>query len=226
MAHSNYPKVMILAAGRGQRMGAMTDDCPKPLLKISGKPIIEYHLDALKQQGFHDIVINTAYLGHKLPEALGDGSLYGLNIQYSHEQALGLETAGGIINALPLLGNAPFIVINGDIWTDYDFSKLALPSNKLAHIVLVNNPEHNPDGDFSLINNNVRSEANLNTYTFSGIGVYHPDLFLGLSSGFRPLKEPLLHAISENHVSGELHSGEWQDIGTPKRLLEIEEKIL
>ena len=214
------PTVMILAAGRGKRMGSLTDHCPKPLLQIADKAIIEYHLNALQQQGFSNIVINTAYLGEKLPETLGNGEAYGLNIQYSHEQKLGLETAGGIIHALPLLGTEPFIVINGDVWTDYPFSQLRLPSKSLAHLVLVDNPEHNPKGDFSM-QSGLLKPCNEAGFTFSGIGIYSPSLFKSLTPGFRPLKEPLLNAMSSNTISGELYHGIWADIGTPERLIEI-----
>lgn len=216
--------VMILAAGRGKRMRPLTDSCPKPLLRVGGKRLIEHHLQRLAQAGFKRVVINTAHLGHMIPEALGDGSRYGVDIHYSHESGEGLETAGGIINALPLLGEQPFIVINGDVWTDYPFEQLSLAKGQLAKLVLVENPEHNRAGDFALHGEQVRQDGN-DSYTFSGIGIYHPALFAGYPVDFIPLREPLFKAIAQGKVGGEVYRGEWLDIGTPERLQALDQQL-
>jgi MurNAc alpha-1-phosphate uridylyltransferase len=208
---------MILAAGLGTRMRPLTDTTPKPLLKVGGMPLIVWHIERLAHDGFTDIVINIAHLGYKIPEALGDGSEWGVNITYSDEQEEGaLESAGGIVKALPLLGDEPFMVINGDIWSDYDFQDhRKLGKGILAHLVLVPNPEHNPEGDFSLVGNRV---IDAKSYTFSGIGYYSPKLFEGIPYGKSALAPLLRAAIKEGKVTGELYEGEWLDIGTPERL--------
>lgn len=216
---------MILAAGRGTRMRELTDNCPKPLLKVAGTSLIEYHIEALARAGIQHIVINTAYLGHMLEATLGDGSRWGVAIQYSHEQALGLETAGGIMNALPLLGDKPFIVVNGDVWSDYDFAQLNLDKQHLAKLVLVDNPAHNLEGDFGIDADSLLSLSSSPRYTFSGISIYHPSFFAGLPAGFLPLREPLQLGIKNGSVSAEHYSGDWQDIGTPERLLELEQQL-
>jgi len=214
-------KAMILAAGRGERMRPLTDTTPKPLLKVGGKMLIEYHLEKLKQANITDVVINHAWLGEKVEQALGDGSRYGLNIQYSAEGEA-LETAGGIIKALPLLGNSAFIVINGDIFCDYDASSLMAPISGLAHLLLVDNPEHNPEGDFSLTDLAEVKQAGGNKLTFSGIGIYHPDLFKNLEQGKRPLAPLLRDAMDKHFVTGTHYRGMWHDIGTPERLSELD----
>jgi MurNAc alpha-1-phosphate uridylyltransferase len=208
---------MILAAGLGTRMRPLTDTTPKPLLKVGGMPLIVWHIERLAHDGFTDIVINIAHLGYKIPEALGDGSEWGVNITYSDEQEEGaLESAGGIVKALPLLGDEPFMVINGDIWSDYDFQDhRKLGKGILAHLVLVPNPEHNPEGDFSLVGNRV---IDAKSYTFSGIGYYSPKLFEGIPYGKSALAPLLRAAMKEGKVTGELYEGEWLDIGTPERL--------
>ena len=178
-------RAMILAAGRGERMRPLTDTTPKPLLQVGGKMLIEYHLEKLKQANITDVVINHAWLGEKVEQALGDGSRYGLNIQYSAEGEA-LETAGGIIKALPLLGNGAFIVINGDIFCDYDAPSLLAPISGLAHLLLVDNPEHNPEGDFELTELGEVQQTGENKLTFSGIGIYHPDLFKKMEKGKLP----------------------------------------
>ena len=216
---------MILAAGRGTRMRELTDNCPKPLLQVAGKSLIEYPIEALASAGIQRIVINTAYLGHMLEETLGDGSRWDIEILYSHEQALGLETAGGIINALPLLGQEPFIVVNGDVWSDYDFAQLSLGKNQLAKLVLVDNPAHNLEGDFAIDADKRLSLCALPRYTFSGIGIYHPSFFDGLSTGFRPLREPLQQGIDQGCVGATYYRGDWQDIGTPERLLALQQQL-
>ena len=210
-------KAMILAAGLGTRMRPLTDKTPKPLLKVGGIPLILWHIERLAHDGFTDIVINIAHLGYQIPEALGDGSEWGVNITYSDEQEEGaLESAGGIVKALPLLGDEPFLVVNGDIWSDYDFQDhRKLAEGILAHLILVPNPEHNPDGDFALIDNKV---VDAKAYTFSGIGYYSPKLFEDVPYGKSALATLLRDAMKEGKVTGELYEGEWLDIGTPERL--------
>ena len=212
---------MILAAGRGKRMGELTNNCPKPLLKVKGKTLIEYHIKALAAAGIKHIVINTAYLGYMLEETLGKGSRWDVVIKYSHEERLGLETAGGIINALPLLGKAPFIVVNGDVWSNYDFSQLSLSDKHLAKLILVNNPKHNSKGDFGIDEQGLLSLFALPRYTFSGISIYHPSFFEGFPIGFLALREPLQQGILKGCISAEHYLGDWQDIGTPERLFKL-----
>ena len=210
-------KCMILAAGLGTRMRPLTDTTPKPLLEVGGIPLIVWHLERLVHDGFSDIVINIAHLGYKIPDALGDGSEWGVHIEYSDEQEEGgLESAGGIVKALPLLGDEPFLVVNGDIFTDYDFQySRKLADGVLAHLVLVPNPEHNPEGDFALDGQLVVDHKQ---YTFSGIGYYSPKLFEGVPYGKSALAPLLRAAMKEGKVTGELYEGEWLDIGTPERL--------
>lgn len=207
-------KAMILAAGRGKRMRPLTDHTPKPLLKVGAYTLIEHHIQRLANNDITEIVINTAWLGEKIHAYLGNGQALGVNIAYSHENEA-LETAGGIINALPLLGDAPFLVVNGDVFSDF-----ALPAKQFpqpAHLVLVNNPEHNPNGDFGL-NGHLVTETSEKRYTFSGIGYYHPSFFAGCKPGVAPLAPLLRQAMQTQQVSGELHTGEWNDVGTPERL--------
>lgn len=208
---------MILAAGYGSRMRPLTDITPKPLLKIGGIPLIIWHIERLAHDGFKDIVINIAHLGYQIPKALGDGKEWGVNISYSDEQDEGaLESAGGIVKALPLLGDEPFLVVNGDIWCDYDFEyNKILPKNILAHLILVPNPEHNLEGDFALVDGLV---IDTKAYTFSGIGYYSQKLFAGVPYGKSALAPLLRAGIKEGKVTGELYGGEWKDIGTPERL--------
>ena len=210
-------KAMILAAGLGTRMKPLTDHTPKPLLKVGGLPLIVWHIERLAHDGFEDIVINVAHLGHKIIEELGDGSQWGVRLHYSDEQEEGcLESAGGIIKALPVLGDETFLVVNGDIFTDYEFQEhRKLADGVLAHLVLIPNPEHNPDGDFALDGNKIVDNKQ---YTFSGIGYYSPKLFEGIPYG-KSSSIPLLKAaMKEGKVTGELFEGEWLDIGTPERL--------
>ena len=203
---------MILAAGRGERMRPLTDTLPKPLLRVNGKALIIYIIEKLVKNGFKTIVINIAHLGYKIPEALGDGSRWGVDIIYSDEQEEGaLESAGGIIKALPHLGKE-FLVVNGDVWCDYEFNNEFDLKNKLAHLILVPNPEHNLKGDFEFKNEK---------YTFSGIGYYSSKLFEGLACENRPLAPILRENIELNNISFELYNGIWRDIGTPQRLKEI-----
>ncbi len=216
-------KAMILAAGRGERMRPLTDKVPKPLLKVKGKALIIYHIENLARNGFKEVVINIAHLGYKIPELLGDGSKWGIKIDYSDEQKSGaLESAGGIIKALPLLEEEPFLVLNADIFCDYEFDANFDLKGKLAHLILVKNPPHNPKGDFGLQNGMVLNAAN-EMYTFSGIGYYHPKLFEGEKSQKSPLAPLLRKFIAKDEISGSLHSKIWHDIGTPQRLKEINE---
>lgn len=222
-------RAMILAAGRGERMRPLTDHTPKPLLPVGGKPLIAWHIERLVRAGITELVINHARLGKQIEQALGDGSRFGARIRYSDE-GTALETAGGIAFALPLLGDAPFAVINGDIWCDYDFAQLpalaaALQQHgDLAHLVLVDNPEHNPKGDFALADGRVTDRAP--KLTFSGIGLYQPALFAAITRGSKAPLAPLLRAqIAAGRVSGEHHRGQWLDIGTPARLDELDKQL-
>jgi MurNAc alpha-1-phosphate uridylyltransferase len=218
-------RAMILAAGRGRRMAPLTDGIPKPLVPVAGKPLIEYHIESLAAAGFREIVINQGYLGEKLPEVLGDGSRWGVNIRWSPESPEPLETGGGIFNALPLLGETPFLSVNGDIWTDYPFSRLRAVKCNYAHLVMVPNPAHNPRGDYSLSAGRIREEG-LNRLTFSGIAVYHPRLFEGCSAGKFSIVPIHLRTMQERLVTGEAYDGDWSDIGTPERLAAIESRLL
>jgi MurNAc alpha-1-phosphate uridylyltransferase len=210
-------RAMILAAGRGERLRPLTDERPKPLVELAGKPLIEYHLESLAGAGFREVVINQGHLGDLLPAALGDGRRWGIRIHWSDEQPAALETGGGIFKALPLLGDGPFLVVNGDVWTDYPFARLRAVKCDRAHLVLVPNPAHNPRGDFALLAGRVR-EAGPDMHTFSGIAVYHPRLFAGCRPGKFSVV-PLLRAAMRDHlVTGELYRGQWDDIGTTERL--------
>ena len=212
-----YMKAMILAAGFGSRMRPLTDVIPKPLLKAGGIPLIVWHIEKLAYMGISDIIINIAHLGYQIPEALGDGSDWGVNIEYSDEQEEGgLESAGGIVKALPLLGDETFLLVNGDVFTDYDFQdNRHLAEGILAHLILVPNPEHNPEGDFALDGQRV---IDAKQYTYAGIGYYSPKLFEGVAYGKSSTIPLLRKAMKEGKVTGELHEGEWLDIGTPERL--------
>lgn len=213
-------KAMILAAGRGERMMSLTKNTPKSLIKVKGIALIEYSINALKKANITDIIINISYLGQQIKAHLGDGSNFGVNIQYSDESDGALETAGGIIKALPLLGNKAFVVINSDVLCDYDLSKLVLPIGSHAHLVLIDNPAHHTNGDFSLINDHQITSIHGQSYTFSGIGIYHPDLFKSHkhTQAKLPLYPILKAAIANGQLSGEHHQGSWFDVGTPERL--------
>jgi MurNAc alpha-1-phosphate uridylyltransferase len=218
-------KAMILAAGKGERMRPLTLTTPKPLVRAGGVPLIDYHLRALAAAGFTEIVINHAWLGQQIEDYLGDGSRYGVQIQYSPEGEP-LETGGGIFRALPLLGDEAFVVVNGDIWTDYDFSVLHQPITGLAHLVLTRNPLHHPAGDFQLIDGLVRdAQADAATLTYTGIAVLHPQLFEGCSAGAFKLAPLLRAAMASGQVSGECLKGAWIDVGTYERLAEAEALI-
>lgn len=229
---AHCPKAMILAAGRGQRMRPLTDHTPKPLLPVNGQPLIVWHLQRLASAGITDVVINHAWLGQQIVDTLGDGQAWGVNITYSAE-ASALETAGGIARALPLLGTDPFLVINGDIWCDWPLDQAIelahhLPhTNHQAHLVLVNNPAHHPQGDFILdadgkVHDPISHSESQTSLTFAGIGVYQPALFADLDPDQPAALAPLLRqAMHENKVQGQHHAGLWLDVGTPQRLSEL-----
>jgi len=227
-------KAMILAAGQGTRMRPLTHHTPKPLLEVAGKPLIVWHLEKLKQAGFSEVIINIAWLGEQIPAALGDGSAFGLIIQYSDEQDAGaLETAGGIVKALDFFEQQPFLVISGDVWCDYDLSTaVSFNQNDLAHLILVTNPSHHPEGDFSCVNGRVSQQGKIK-YTFSGIGYYQPELFIPLRDKIKHSKIPkqqpigalLRETMDKGRVSGEYFAGNWRDIGTPERLSVLDKKL-
>ncbi len=219
---------LILAAGRGERLRPLTDTTPKPLLRVGKQRLIEYHLHALAAAGVTEIVINHAHLGQRVVSVLGDGSAYGVHIHYSQEPEGALETAGGIVNALPLLKSDPFVVVNGDIWTDYPFVRLPTNLSGLGHIVLVDNPADNSGGDFLLTGNRVNEISDDSPgvrLTFSGIGVYHHCLFQDLEPTRFPLAPVLRDAMRNNMISGEYFPGRWVDVGTPHRLAELRTEL-
>lgn len=210
-------KAMILAAGRGQRMLHLTDATPKVLLPIAGKPLIQHHVERLRAAGISEIVINHAYFGEQIQESIGNGESLGVHIQYSPEPPGGLETAGGVYRALPILGPEPFIVVNGDVWTDFPFEHLfTKPNDAWAHLILVKNPDFKPEGDFYLHNNRVALEGT-ESYTYSGIGAYHPEFFQNVPQAFYPMRPLFNNFITANQVTGECYQGIWSDIGTPER---------
>lgn len=218
-------KAMILAAGKGERLRPLTLHTPKPLICAGGVPLIEYHLRALAAAGFTEIVINHAWLGQQIEDHLGDGSRFGVSIRYSPEGEP-LETGGGIFKALPLLGTEPFAVVNGDIWTDYDFGALRQPLTGLAHLVLVDNPAHHPTGDFCLNGKQVEDGVSgSDTLTYSGIAVLHPELFGECTAGAFKLAPLLRKAMVAGQVTGERLLGHWVDVGTHERLAEVESLI-
>jgi MurNAc alpha-1-phosphate uridylyltransferase len=229
-------KALILAAGLGERMRPLTNTTPKPLLHAGGKPLIEWHLEKLATLGIDEVVINTSWLASQFPAVLGDGARWGMRVRYSFEGDVPLETGGGMWNALPLLGDSPFIAINGDIWTDYDFAQLPCEPDGEAHLVLVDNPPQHPEGDFALHGMQVVADATPRL-TFSGIGVYRPALFegwrgiIGAAPGVdatppRFKLAPLLRAaMVRGVVSGEHHRGAWTDVGTPERLQRLDDAL-
>ncbi|MDO7192166.1 nucleotidyltransferase family protein [Acinetobacter nosocomialis] len=222
-------KAMILAAGLGNRMRPLTLYTPKPLLEVGGKPLIVWHIEKLKKIGVTEIVINSAWLADKLISSLGDGSQFGVDIRWTREEE-GLETAGGIINALPLLGTDPFILVNGDVWTTMGFEALRdiKLNDDLAHLVLVDNPKQHPDGDFTLLDGRAFAfdqDVKGENLTFSGVSVIHPKLFDGLEHGKRPLAPLLKQAMQNQKVSAEKLKGAWVDVGTPERLMELDLQI-
>ncbi len=218
-------KAMILAAGRGERMRPITDRIPKPLIPVGGKPLIVYHLESLARAGVRDVVINLAYRGAQIREALADGSRYGVRISYSDEGPEPIETGGGIFKALPQLGWAPFLVVNGDIWTDFDMTRLpALDHGAHARLVMVPNPPHVANGDFALDGDYI-IDSDKDRYTYSGVGVFSPEFFYGCQPGKFPLRPLLNRAIAARRLKGQVYRGVWLDIGTPERLAELEASL-
>ncbi|MFY2762995.1 N-acetylmuramate alpha-1-phosphate uridylyltransferase MurU [Arenimonas sp. MALMAid1274] len=227
-------KALVFAAGKGERMRPLTDHTPKPLLPVRGQPLIAWHLQRLAAIGVHDVVVNTAWLADRFAPTLGDGSRWGLRLHYAHEGAEPLETGGGMLHALPLLGDAPFLAVNGDIWCDHDFAQLPNEPAGLAHLVLVDNPDHNPGGDFALGPDGQVQAAGESRLTFSGIGVYRPALLQGWRTVIagaagaeldppRFKLAPLLRAaMRAGQVTGEHHRGIWTDVGTPERLAALD----
>jgi len=217
-------KAMVLAAGRGERMRPITDTLPKPLVRVAGKPLIAWHLEALARAGVREVVINLSWLGEKVRAALGDGAAFGLQLHYSEEGPVALETGGGILRALPLLGPEPFLVVSGDLWTDIDFARVTLEPDAQAHLVLIPNPPHHLRGDFGL-----RAGWVVNTdrdrLTYANVGIYRPEFFAGCPQGRFPLIQPLARAIAAGRVRGEIHHGEWCDVGTPERLARLEARL-
>lgn len=219
-------KAMILAAGRGERMRPLTDHTPKPLLMAGGKPLIAWHLERLAAAGFREIVINHAHLGALIEQALGDGSQWGVTIQYSPGPPGALETAGGIASALPLLGDLPFLVVNGDVYCDIDFGHFLGSTATDAHLVMVANPAHHSGGDFSLDGNRVIYANDQQTLTYAGIGIFSPSFFAGVKSGTVMKLRPLLDdAIRLGTLTGERFTGCWVDVGTPQRLAELDAEL-
>ncbi len=212
-------RAMILAAGRGERLRPLTDDLPKPLIPVGGKPVIEWHLERLARAGFRDVVINLCHLGDKLRLALGDGRRWRLQLHYSNEADVpdALETGGGVVRALPLLGQSPFLLINGDIWCDYPVRRLRSMHCEHAHLVLVNNPEHNDNGDFHLAGGRVQQQGS-SKLTYSGIAVFHPGFFHHCKEERFSLVPLLREAMDDGRVTGEHYRGKWFDMGTPERL--------
>lgn len=222
-------KAMILAAGRGERMRPLTDHTPKPLLEAGGKALIVWQLERLARAGVRDVLVNLAHLGEQIEQALGDGSRWGLSVSYSHE-GQALESAGGIALALKHLGTDPFLVVNGDVYCDFDLATLRTAHDRLlrqpalmAHLVLVDNPEHNPLGDFALDDGFLRPRDDAAALTFSGIGLYRPSLFAAIVPGTKAKLAPLLReAMVDRRVTGEHHRGYWLDVGTPERLAQLD----
>lgn len=217
-------KAMILAAGKGERMRPLTEHIPKPLLKVGGKALIKYQIERLVQAGITEIVINHAQHGEKIEALLGDGRAFGASIQYSREGEAPLETGGGVFKALPLLGSAPFLAVNADVFCDYPHSRLLTQPWGLAHLILVDNPSHHPEGDFALREGRVML-GGVPRLTFSGIGVYRPELFDECEMGRFPLAAVIRRAVSFGLVTGEYYQGVWIDVGTPERLAELDKRL-
>lgn len=216
-------KAMILAAGRGTRLGALTDSVPKPLMEVMGKPLIVHQIEKLKASGMDDIVINVSYLGHVIQKALGDGSDWGVRLYYSVEDPV-LETGGGILKALPHLGSEPFVVVSADIWTEFDYESLSLRKNSLAHMILVENPEYLA-GDFSLDEDGFLTQEKMNPYTYANIGLYHPKLFAGFSVHPFPLMDVWHPALEKKQITAAVHPGFWTDLGAPERLRALQARL-
>lgn len=218
-------KAMILAAGRGERMRPLTDTVPKPLLPVAGKPLMQYHIEALAEAGITQIVINLAWLGGLIRDALGDGARFGVRIAYSEEGDAALETGGGIFQALPLLGPHPFLVVSGDIWTDCPLSRVArsLGSEDVAHFVMAPNPDFHSRGDFALEDGRLVTAGE--RFTYANIGVFRGEFFAGCSRGRFPLAPLMREWIAKGRVSGELYRGRWRNVGTPAQLAELDAEL-
>jgi MurNAc alpha-1-phosphate uridylyltransferase len=214
-------RAMVLAAGRGERMRPLTDQVPKPLLSVRGKPLIVHHLERLARCGVRDVVINVAWLGDRIRAALGDGAAFGVSIHYSEEGARALETGGGILRALPWLGSEPFLVVNGDVFTDFDFAELSIAPEAWAHLLLVPNPVQHPRGDFALEDGRV-VETGATRWTYSGIGLYRAQLFDGCQPGRFPLLPLFRRAMGAGRLSGQIYHGCWSDVGTVERLAALQ----
>ena len=229
-------KALIFAAGLGERMRPLTDTTPKPLLQVGGKRLIEWHLEKLAACGIEDVVINTSWLATQFPEMLGDGARWGLRIRYSYEGTTPLETGGGMLNALPLLGDEPFLLVNGDVWTDHDFSQLPRDPQGLAHLVMVDRPPQATHGDFALDDAGFVRADGAQRLTYSGVGVYRPQLFDGWREIVRepaiadgkpkfPLAPILRARMADDRITGEHHRGRWTDVGTPERLCVLDDEL-
>ena len=230
-------RALVFAAGKGERLRPLTNDTPKPLLRVGGKRLIEWHLENLARAGVREVVINIAWLADKFEAALGDGSRWGLRLHYSHEGAEPLETGGGMLQALRILGDAPFIAVNGDIWCDYDFARLPTRPRAMAHLVVVDNPPQHAKGDFHLEANGILRGEGEPKLTYSGIGVYDPRILLGWREVIGPVAGTELHpprfklapllfdAMRRGEIHGEYHDGRWHDVGTPERLAELDASL-
>lgn len=217
-------KAMILAAGRGERLRPITDDVPKPLLEVGGKPLIAWHLERLSAAGVDEVVVNLGHLGDRIRSALEPGGRFGVKVHFSQEPPGALETGGGILNALPLLGDAPFLLLNGDCWSDLDPAGLELAGGDLAQLALVDNPPHNPAGDFALARGRVHNQGD-HMLTYAGIAVLHPELLQGCRPGRFPLTPLLRRAADDDRVAGLHHAGAWFDVGTPERLQSLRDYL-
>ena len=215
---------VVMAGGMGERLRPLTDTLPKPLVAVGGRPLISWHLAALARAGVREVIINLSWLGERLRATLGDGREFGVTIRYSEEGPVPLETGGGILRALPLLGPEPFLVVSGDVWTDIDFARLHLEPDALAHLVLIPNPPHHPRGDFGLEGDLIVSAAHAR-FTYANVGLYRPEFFAGCTAERFPLIEPLNRAIAARRVRGELHHGQWCDVGTPERLAALNARL-
>lgn len=217
-------KAIILAAGRGARMGALCNQLPKPLLPVGGKPLIAHTLITLANADIHEVVINVSYLGHLIQKALGDGKQYGVQITYSVEPQA-LETGGGIYQALPLLGNEPFIAVSGDIWTDYPWRQLPAHPAGLTHLIMVDNPAFHPRGDFFLDENGLLQQTGTPTLTYASMGIFRPELFKDCQPGVFRLTDVLLPAIARGDITGERYAGDWVNVGTEKQWRELSARL-
>jgi MurNAc alpha-1-phosphate uridylyltransferase len=215
-------RAIVLAAGRGERLRPLTDSCPKPLLTVRGQPLIVYHLEKLARLGIPEVVINLSWHGAAIRAALGDGARWNLRLRYSDEGDTALETGGGIFRALPWLGPDPFLVINADVHTDFDFGALSVPADALAQLVLVPNPAHVPDGDFALRDDGRVLEQGAPRWTYAGIGLYRPELFAHCTPGRFPLLPLLRRAIADGRLCGQVYLGAWSDVGTAERLAALQ----